>query len=105
MERENGESLGLYELSKTKMGCKRCMDTDYVTSETKPGTKKAKIYTHDLLGVTAEVQDFEQNKDGCRHSFFYEYRRRCYLFFSTAQINTHRRTHSTQTHNISNALK
>jgi hypothetical protein len=69
IERDNGESLGLYELSRTIMDCKRCMDPDYVTSDTKPGTKQAKIYTHDLLGLKTEVSDFEQNKDGDRHCF------------------------------------
>jgi hypothetical protein len=50
------------------MDCKRCInDSDDVASGTKPGTKQAKIDIHNLLGVKAEVSDFEQKKDGCCH--------------------------------------
>jgi hypothetical protein len=34
------------------------MDPDYMTSETKPGTKQAKIYTRDFLDAKAKVSDF-----------------------------------------------
>jgi hypothetical protein len=65
------------------------MDLDYVTSETKPGTKQVKIYTRNFLGAKAELRT-GKTKMSAGHFFalliiedFVNYLHKCFHGFET----------------------
>ena len=45
---------------KTKTLKSECMKRYNTMSETTPGIKTTKIYTHDFVGINAEVRDFRE---------------------------------------------